>query len=348
MAPIDKLHTEKKLLIARAPVRISFGGGGTDLEAYYSRFGGVVVSATIDHYVYTILSSSNRNSLEIDSADYSTFHRQPIYEDPIWGGDLALPKAVVRHFDPKGGLNIFLASQVPPGTGLGSSGSVTVSMIKALSTWLGLQLSSNEIAELACDIEIGGMGMSIGKQDQYAASFGGVNCITFAEGVTIVTPLQVPMLGTLQERLLLFFLGSTHKSSSILKHQQLATEKGCKQTVDTLHIIKQLGLSIKDTLEEGDFETFGSLLDQSWRNKRTLAPNITNPFIDSCYATALDTGASGGKLTGAGSGGFLMLYCLEDYQTTVTKTLEEMGLQRMDFTFEFEGAQVILPNDSYS
>ena len=161
------------MLIARAPVRISFGGGGTDLEAYYSRFGGVVVSATVDHYAYTILSPGNRDSLEINSADYRTFYRQPIYKDLIWDGDLALPKAIIHHFGLKDGLNVFLASQIPPGTGLGSSGSVAVSMIKALSTWHGSHLSPGEIAELACHIEIEKMGMPVGKQDQYAASFGG-------------------------------------------------------------------------------------------------------------------------------------------------------------------------------
>ena len=332
------------MLIARAPVRISFGGGGTDLKAYYSRFGGVVVSATIDHYAYTILSAGNRDSLEINSADYRTFYRQPIYEDLIWDGDLALPKAIIHHFGLKDGLNVFLASQIPPGTGLGSSGSVAVSMIKALSTWHGLSLSPAEVAELACYIEIEKMGMPVGKQDQYAASFGGLNFIVFTEEGVTVEPLQLSgtTLETLQKRLMLFFLGGTRKSSSILKHQKQATEKNDERTVCTLNAIKELGLATKDALEKGALETFGELLDLSWRNKRTLAPNITNSFIDDCYRAAKASGAEGGKLTGAGSGGFLMLYCREDYQDAVTKTLEGMGLRRMDFGFDFEGARILL------
>ncbi|HID62985.1 MAG TPA: GHMP kinase [Anaerolineae bacterium] len=335
------------MLIARAPVRISFGGGGTDLEAYYARFGGMVVSTTIDHYAYTILSPGNRDSLEINSADYSTFYRQPICEDLIWDGDLALPKAIIHHFGLKDGLNVFLASQIPPGTGLGSSGSVAVSMIKALSTWHGLHLSPGEVAELACHIEIEKMGMPVGKQDQYAASFGGLNFMVFTkEGVT-VEPLRLPgaTLETLQRRLMLFFLGGTRKSSSILKYQKRATEKDDERTVYTLHAIKELGLATKDALEKGDLKAFGELLDLSWQNKRTLAPNITNTFIDDCYAAAKAAGAEGGKLTGAGSGGFLMLYCREDYQDAVTKTLEGMGLRRMDFGFDFEGARIVLSDD---
>lgn len=335
------------MLIARAPVRISFGGGGTDLEAYYSRFGGIVVSATIDHYAYTILSRGNRDSLEINSADYSTFYRQPVSEDLIWDGDLTLPKAIIHHFDLKDGLNVFLASQIPPGTGLGSSGSVAVSMIKALSTWHGLHLSPGEVAELACHIEIEKMRMPVGKQDQYAAAFGGLNFIVFTqEGVT-VEPLRLPgtTLETLQNRLLLFFLGGTRKSSSILKYQKRATEKDDERTVHTLHAIKELGLATKDTLEKGNLKAFGELLDLSWQNKRTLAPNITNSFIDDCYAAAKAAGAEGGKLTGAGSGGFLMLYCQEDHQDAVTEILEGMGLRRMDFRFDFEGARIVLSED---
>lgn len=338
------------MLIARAPVRISFGGGGTDLEAYYSRFGGMVVSAAIDRYAYTMLSPSNHNSLEIHSADYSTFYHQPIYEDLIWDGDLALPKAIIHHFGLKEGLNVFLASQIPPGTGLGSSGSVAVSMIKALSTWHGLSLSPADVAELACHIEIEKMGMPVGKQDQYAASFGGLNCIVFTrEGVT-VEPLRLPgtTLETLQRRLMLFFLGGTRKSSSILKYQKRATEKEDERTIYTLHAMKELGLAIKDALKQGDLKAFGELLDLSWQNKRTLAPNITNSFIDDCYAAAKAVGAEGGKLPGAGSGGFLLLYCREDYQDAVTQTLEGRGLRRMDFSFDFEGARVVLSEDNDS
>jgi D-glycero-alpha-D-manno-heptose-7-phosphate kinase len=210
-----------------------------------------------------------------------------------------------------------------------------------------LHLSPSEVAELACHIEIEKMGMPVGKQDQYAASFGGLNCIEFTEKKVTVEPLQLPgtTLETLQRGLMLFFLGSTRKSSSILKYQKRATEKDDERTVYTLHAIKELGLATKEALEKGDLQAFGELLNLSWENKRTLAPNITNPFIDDCYAAAKAAGAEGGKLTGAGSGGFLMLYCQEDGQDAVTKTLERRGLRRMDFSFDFEGARIVLSED---
>lgn len=204
-----------------------------------------------------------------------------------------------------------------------------------------------EVAELACYIEIEKMGMPVGKQDQYAASFGGLNFIVFTKKGVTVEPLRLPgaTLETLQRRLMLFFLGGTRKSSSILKYQKQATERDDERTVYTLHAIKELGLATKDTLEKGDLKAFGELLDLSWQNKRTLAPNITNSFIDDCYAAAKAAGAEGGKLTGAGSGGFLMFYCQEDYQDAVTKTLEGVDLRRMDFSFDFEGASIVFFED---
>jgi D-glycero-alpha-D-manno-heptose-7-phosphate kinase len=189
--------------------------------------------------------------------------------------------------------------------------------------------------------------MPVGKQDQYAASFGGLNSIMFTkEGVT-VEPLRLPggMLETLQKRLMLFFLGSTRKSSSILKYQKRATEKDDEQVLYTLHAIKELGLATKEALEKGNLRTFGKLLNLSWENKRTLAPNVTSSFIDDSYAAAKATGAEGGKLPGAGSGGFLMLYCQEEFQDAVTQTLQGMGLRRMDFSFDFAGARILFSED---
>jgi galactokinase/mevalonate kinase-like predicted kinase len=165
------------MLISRAPVRISFGGGGTDLPSFYERYGGLVVSTTISHYVYAIFTASSQEAVQIMSADYRTFWRQ-LPEDLIWDGDLALPRAILNEFDLSRGLEIFLASQVPPGTGLGSSGSVAVCLINGLATWQGMSLAPGEIAEKACNVEIDKMGMPVGRQDQYASAFGGLNFIT--------------------------------------------------------------------------------------------------------------------------------------------------------------------------
>ena len=331
-------------LIARAPMRISFGGGGTDLPAYYKHHGGLVVSTAISYYFYTIITPGwPGDGLQIISADYRTYGHRPTCEDLIWNGDLNLPKAITYYFNLRDGLTIFLASQVPPGTGLGSSSSVAVSMIKALAFWCGLDLGPAEVAELACYIEIEKLGMPIGKQDQYAAAFGGLNSITFSRYGVVVEPLRVPP-GTreaLESRLMLFYTGASHKSSTILRRQKQASQRGDKETIRRLDAIKELGLEIRATLERGDLDSFGDLLHRGWMEKRRLAEGITNPFLDKCYQTAQGNGALGGKITGAGGGGFMMLYCPEERQEAVTEALTELGLQRRNFTFEDKGVQVM-------
>ncbi len=331
------------LLIARAPVRISFGGGRTDIPAYYERYGGFVVSTTINYYVYTILTPGQPDGVQTFSADYRSFTQRPICEDLIWDGDLSLPKAIVYYFNVRDGLTVFLASQVPPGTGLGSSGSVAVSMIKALAFWCGLDLGPREVAELACFIEINKLEMPVGKQDQYAAAFGGLNCYIFLRDEVRVEPLRMPLQArqALEQGLMLFFTGISRQSSTILKRQQEASRQGDPETVRRLTAIKELGLEIRRALETGDFQTFGELLHRSWVEKRGVVEGITNPHLDRCYEAARQAGALGGKVTGAGGGGFLMLYCPPERQDAVTEALTALGLQRRPFALEEEGVQIL-------
>ena len=331
------------ILITRAPVRISFGGGGTDLPAYYERHGGLVISTAISHYVYTILTPGWPGGVQIISADYRALCQRPTCEDLIWNGDLRLPKAITYYFNLCDGLTIFLASQIPPGTGLGSSGSVAVSMIKALAFWCGLDLGPAQVAELACYIEIEKMGMPVGKQDQYASAFGGLNCITFSRSGVHVEPIRVPAgtRETLEKGLMLFFTGTSRQSSTILRRQKTASQQGDRSTIYRLDAIKDLGLGIRAALEQGDLEEFADLLDQSWTQKRQLTEGITNPFLDQCYQAAREHGALGGKVTGAGGGGFLMLFCPEGQQEEVTEVLTGMGLQRRLFTLDDQGVQVM-------
>ena len=333
---------DQRMLISRAPVRISFGGGGTDLPSFYEKHGGMVVSTTINHYVYAILTTGSRETVQIVSADYRTFWRQSL-NSLIWDGDLALPRAIVHEFDLHQGLDIFLASQIPPGTGLGSSGSVAVCLINGLAAWQGASSTRHEVADQACHVEIEKMGMPVGKQDQYASAFGGLNCITFSvDGVT-VDPLQMPETAwhTLQRRLMLFFTGSSRQSSNILRYQKRKGEEGDKHVIERLLAIKELGLAIREALEAGDLDAFGELMHRSWVQKRSLAPNISSSSIDRVYELACSYGAAGGKITGAGGGGFLMLYCQEECQDAVTDALEEAGLRRMGFAFDTCGAQVM-------
>jgi D-glycero-alpha-D-manno-heptose-7-phosphate kinase len=336
--------TEQRILISRAPVRISLGGGGTDLPSFYEQHGGLVVSTTINHYVYGVFNTGSQEAVQIVSADYSTFWRQPL-DDLIWDGDLALPRAVVNEFELKHGLDVFLASQIPPGTGLGSSGSVAVCLINGLAAWQGLSLPLAELAEQACFVEIEKMGMPVGKQDQYAAAFGGLNCITFSADGVNVEPLALSEAGlqNLDHSLMLFFTGTSRKSSSILRYQKRKGEKGDKQVIERLLAIKELGLMIKGALEAEDFDAFGELLHRSWVQKRAVAPNITNDTINQLYELARSKGAIGGKITGAGGGGFLLLYCHEALQETVTEALEGVGLRRMGFAFDTAGAHIVRP-----
>jgi D-glycero-alpha-D-manno-heptose-7-phosphate kinase len=331
------------VLIARAPVRISFGGGGTDLSAYYRQHGGLVVSTTISTYVYTILTPSGPHGVQIISADYRALCQRPTCEDLIWNGDLRLPKAITYYFNLCDGVTIFLASQVPPGTGLGSSGSVAVSMIKALAFWCGLDLGPEQVAELACYIEIEKMAMPVGKQDQYAAAFGGLNCIKFSRDGVVVEPLRVgpETREALERGMMLFFTGTSRHSSTILRRQQKASQEGDRDTLHRLDAIKELGLEIRAALEGGELEAFGGLLHQSWMEKRQLTEGITNSFLDQCYQVAREHGALGGKVTGAGGGGFLMLYCPEDRQEAVTEALAALGLQRWPLTLDDQGVQVM-------
>jgi D-glycero-alpha-D-manno-heptose-7-phosphate kinase len=332
------------MLIVRAPVRLSLAGGGTDFEAYYRDHGGLVVSTTINKYFYVFVSLNGADSAQIASSDYHTFFRQRQGEPVLWGGDLSLPRAFMHEFDIDSGISLFLASEIPPGTGLGSSSTVSVALAKALSAYRRLSLSSAQLAEIASYVEIEKLGMPIGRQDQYAAAFGGLNIMRFGPSGVQVEPLEIGAATecALDRRILLFFTGVARKASTILKNQEAATRQQESDTTLSLHRIKAMAQQTIDLLRAGDLAGFGALLHESWQAKKRLAAGITTPRIDEWYETARAHGAAGGKITGAGGGGFLMLYCEEAYHDAVTAALEEKGLIRMDFHFERGGAVVLM------
>jgi D-glycero-alpha-D-manno-heptose-7-phosphate kinase len=304
----------------------------------------MVVSTTIDKYLYVFVNVNHDDNIQITSSDYQTFYRHDPHKALLWDGPLALPRAILHHFGLQRGISLFLASEVPPGTGLGSSSAATVAIIKALSTACGLPLSSQEIAELACYIEIDKLGMPIGKQDQYAAAFGGLNLITFArEAVTVESPKVAPQtLQRLQDNILLFFTGTARDSAEILSRQKRSSEKDEPGVVEALHAVREMALEVKHCLEKGNLHRCGELLDLNWQYKKRFASGVTNSFIDECYTLALEKGAIGGKITGAGGGGFLMLYCEEQHRERVTQALEARGLRRLDFHFDTSGARVLI------
>jgi len=332
------------MLIARAPLRLSLAGGGTDLEAYYAKYGGAVVSTSIDKYFYVILTFNDSNHIQVSSSDYRTFYRHPLDGPPLWDGDLDLPKVVIDHFGIWTGLSVFLASQVPPGTGLGSSSTVAVALIKAMSVLCNTRLSRQEVAELACRVEIDTLKMPIGKQDQFAASFGGLNFIQFNPDGVVVEPLVLSdaLQAELEGRLMLFFTGRSRDSAQILGEQKRSSERNRAGVIDALHVIKNTAIALRNDLLRGEIDSLGEHLHASWIAKRQLASGITDPWIDQWYQVAREAGALGGKIAGAGGGGFLLLYCPKEHQQRVTDALEAQGLHRMDFRFESGGAMVIV------
>jgi len=331
------------MLLVRAPVRISFAGGGTDLPSYYETYGGMVVSTTIDSYFYAIVEADGVRPLQITSADYSTFYHHMDGGDLPWeDGDLRLPRAVLNHFGIRHGLSLFLASEVPGGTGLGSSSSVTVALCKAMGALCGISFTPGELAEVASYIELVKLGSPIGKQDQYAAAYGGFHSYRFHAGGGEAEPLLLALdvRLALEERLCLFFTGGSREANSILREQRAGTLSG--QNVEGLHAIKAMAEDARRSLTTGRLGDLADLLHEGWMQKRRLAAGISTDRIDDLYELARRKGARGGKLAGAGGGGFLLLYCEPEAQPAMTAALQAAGLQRLDFRFADAGATVLL------
>jgi len=299
------------MLIVRSPLRISLAGGGTDLPAYYEKCGGAVINTSINRYFYVFLQTMSYNGLEISSADYRTFFRHEGDRPLGWRGDLELPRAVFHHFGITRGVSLFLASEIPPGTGLGSSSSVSVGLLKAISTACGLHLKRSVIAEIASFIEIKKMGSPIGKQDQYAAAFGGLNLIEFEARKTRITPLELSLekRQVLEDSLMLFYTNQSRSANEILCNQRDASREKNGPTLEALHKVKSMVPEVRKSLESGDMETFGKLLKENWKEKKRFAKGVSSSFIDKCYDAAIGAGAWGAKIAGAGGGGFLMVCC---------------------------------------
>jgi D-glycero-alpha-D-manno-heptose-7-phosphate kinase len=338
------------VLIVRSPVRISFGGGGTDLPAYYEQFGGAVLSAAINKYFYTILGKRSDGRVQVISSDLrvcETWH--DIAGMSLEGSELEIPLAVLKEMDCDLAVDLFLASEIPPGTGLGSSASVCVNILKTLTSYLQRPLSKYDLAERAFFVARNILGKHVGKQDEYAAAFGGLNYISFdPDGATLVKPveLEAAVSRELQSNLMLFFAGAAHHSWTILQEQEASTRCGHGVAVEALHEVKALGARMRESLERGELHQFGELLHEAWEAKRRISDKISTPRIDKLYSLALHHGALGGKITGAGGGGFLLFYCEPPHQAAVREAMHEEGVHEMAFGFDIQGAQVIV-NDPF-
>jgi len=326
-------------------VRISFGGGGTDLPSYYERFGGAVLSAAINKHFYTVLEKRGDGKVQIISADLRTVETwQDIAQMDVRGNALEIPLAVLKEFGRDVSVNLFLASEIPPGTGLGSSASVCVNLTKMLAAYNHISLSKYELAERAFHIARNVLGRPVGKQDEYASAFGGLNFISFhPDGATHVEPLNLEpeLIRELQSSLLLFFTGASHHSWTILREQEESTRKTGGGTVEYLHEIRKLAEPMKAALLAGELRQFGLLLHEGWEIKKRLSSKISTGQINEMYEAALRSGAAGGKITGAGGGGFLLLFCQQEYKQNVRESLIALGAREMGFEFDFQGAQVV-------
>lgn len=327
------------MITTRAPLRIPLGGGGTDLSSYYRLHGGWVLSAAIDKYVYIQL-----NTLKVEDFVRVKYSRTEKVEDP---GLIEHPllREALRHTGTRGGLEISAMADVPGRTGMGSSGSFTVALLAALRAHQRQELSRQELAEEAHLVEAGLAGQPAGKHDHYLAAFGGLTCLEIApDGAVKVSALQLSnhTLEELRNSMVLFFTGIQRESFDILSQQQQDTQRGDAQVVESLHEVKRIGLEIRDALEGGDLDRFGLLLDEHWRMKKRRSTKMSNPRIDAWYDGARAAGALGGKILGAGGGGFLMFYCPAQHRLALRQRMAAEGLREMNFQFDLEGAKVLM------
>jgi D-glycero-alpha-D-manno-heptose-7-phosphate kinase len=324
------------MIITRSPLRISLGGGGTDLPSYYREHSGFVIAAAIDKYVYITLHRTFGEELIIKYSKLERVRSVDEVQHPIIREALRLAQVSEPH------LEIASMADIPAGTGLGSSGSFTTALLKALHAHRRHLVHPEELAEQACCIELEKLGEPIGKQDQYIAAYGGITCFRFLpNGKVEAWPLKVQpdTLYGLEDNLLLFFTGYSRSASSILEEQDKKSRGNDKDMVANLHFVKELGRESKDALEAGDLHRFGELMNVHWEHKKQRSANMSNAHINQWYDLARANGAVGGKLIGAGGGGFLMFYA-ED-KARLRRAMREAGLQEVRFRFDFEGTTVV-------
>ncbi len=324
------------MIIVRSPLRITLGGGGTDLPSYYQDHEGFLVAAAIDKYVYVTVIQPFTPGIflkysEIEHVETIDEVRHRIIREALRLFDFGKPQ-----------IEITTLADIPAGTGLGSSGSFTTALLRALHAYRRTIIHPRELAEQACHIEMDLLGEPIGKQDQYIAAFGGLTCFTFGkDGRVAAAPLAIDEETrlALEDNLLLFFTGYSRSASNILKDQDTRSKSQDQAMIDNLHYVKELGLRSKAALEKGDLATFGRLLHEHWENKRKRSGGMSNPKIDHWYDLGMKNGALGGKLIGAGGGGFLM-FCAED-RTRLRHVMHEEGLVEVRFRFDSDGTRVV-------
>jgi len=325
------------MIIARSPLRITLGGGGTDLPSYYRAHEGFLISAAIDKYVYVTVMRPFTPGIylkysRLEHVEHVDTIQHPIIREAIQMMDFKTPQ-----------IEITTLADIPSGTGLGSSGSFTTALLKALYAHRRQLVHPEELAELACHIEIDRLREPIGKQDQYIASYGGITCFGFHKNGTVdAKPLAISAdtLFDLEDNLLLFFTGFSRNAGSILKDQDIRTQESDDEMLKNLHYVKEIGLQSKNALENGNVNLFGELMHEHWEHKKRRSGGMSNSQIDLWYDLGKKNGAVGGKLVGAGGGGFLMFYAAD--RNKLRHAMAKAGLDEVRFRFDFEGTKLIL------
>ena len=325
------------MIITRSPLRISLGGGGTDLPSYYGDHGGFLIAGAIDRYVYVTVIRPFTPGIFLK-------YSQLEHVDQVEEVNHRIVREALKFFNLKTPqIEITTLADIPAGTGLGSSGSFTTALLKALYAHRKRLVHPHELAELACDIEINRLSEPIGKQDQYIAAYGGLTCFTFEkDGRVEAEPLKVSMdtLFDLEDNLLLFFTGFARDAGSILKDQHARSLQNDAEMIKNLHFVKELGYRSRECLEKGCTAEFGALMHEHWKHKKKRSASMSNSKIDEWYEHGFKNGANGGKLVGAGGGGFLMFYA-ED-RNRLRHAMARAGLEEVRFRFDFEGTKVMV------
>ncbi len=329
------------IIRSRAPLRVSFGGGGTDVSPYLEEKGGAVLSTTIDMYAYCNLQPTAEDGGIVRSLDYDVVANFHGGADLPPDASMVLPRAVLDRFGLRG-VEMLMHCDAPPGSGLGSSSALAVAMVGAARRWQGTLTDPRDVAETAFLVERRDAGIQGGKQDQYAAAYGGFNFIEFTKDKTVVSPIRLPqdVLDEMQYRLMLCYTGRLRLSANIITDQVARYRDGKEDAVHALDLTKDLAYRMRKTLLQGELEAFGHLLSEAWTLKRQFSPRITDPAIDRMYEAALASGALGGKLLGAGGGGFMLLYCDYTKKHLVARTMAKMGGEVVPFRFDGTGLRV--------
>jgi len=322
--------------ITRSPLRITLGGGGTDLPSYYRQFGGFLISAAIDKYVFVTVMRPFTPGIflkysQLEKVAVVDEVQHPIIREAIRMLDFKTPQ-----------LEITTLADIPAGTGLGSSGSFTTALLKGLFSHRRRLILPDELARLACQIELDILKEPIGKQDQYISAYGGITCFEFNQDDSVNAyplPISIETLFNLEDNLLLFFTGFSRSASTILKDQDIRSKEMDRDMLNNMHFVKDLGLRSKEALISGRTSEFGALMHEHWKHKRNRSKSISNPQIDEWYELGMKNGALGGKLVGAGGGGFLMFY-VED-RGRLRHAMSKSGLEEVRFRFDFEGTKTI-------